>query len=205
MSNVLAHRGIRSSSVMVSRARVIFPVLLLLNLLTTTGAGAVGYQTGELQTRFIEPARENAKFLADSFVKSIGDALQSEFMTSEAPKTNYEENFTSKVETRIETNINITNGEGKSEIRVNGQPFEFKWVLPTPKPNPTPQLKTDFSWGPPAEFEAWVKKVQEDFKATGDKYDQNFAEFDRQARENQEKFKAESQRKVEEFKAKYGL
>ena len=185
-------KSFNSFRTVLTRARVLFTVLLILVLSSTASSLVLGWKSGELDKRFLTPAKQ---FL--SWVSETLTAL-------DTPK-----------------NESTPSGIWKKYVNVTPTQPPKRTTVRQPSPQviiDQPQYQTggtsyeeavrqmnERAAQQKAAQDAWWSDQQKQFEATKQQNQQNFLNSQQQAQQNMDQFQKESQARVDEFKQKYGF
>lgn len=175
-----------------SRARVLFSVLVMLVLLSTASSLVLGWKSGELDKRVITPAKQ--------FFSWVSDALTA----LDTPK---KESTPSGIWKKY-VNVTPTQPKKRSTTQQPSQKIiinEPKYQTSESSYEETVRQMNERASQQKAAQDAWWSDQQKQFEATKQQNQQNFLNSQQQAQQNMDQFQKESQARVDEFKQKYGF
>lgn len=181
-----------SFSVILTRARVLFIVLLILVITSTSSSMVLGWKSGEIDKRILAPIKH--------LVSSMIDTLASlDKPVKESTPSGAWKKYVNATPTQ--TPHRVTTQTPSKKNSVVGPQYQ---TGNTSYEEAVRQMN-ERSAAQRAAQDAWWTEQQKQFEATKQQNQQNFLNSQQQAQQNMEQFQKESQAKVEEFKKKYGF
>lgn len=181
-----------SFSTVLTRARVLFSVLLILVLLSTISSVVLGWKSGELDKRVLAPAKQFLSWVSETFAafdtpknESTPSGIWKKYVNvtpTQPPKRNNAQQPSQK------TIIN------PPQYQTSGTSYEES----------VKQMNERAAQQKAAQ-DAWWADQQKQFEATKQQNQQNFLNSQQQAEQNMDQFQKESQARIDEFKQKYGF